>query len=222
MGAYKALKDLHPDYEIASVIGSSAGGMISLGIAAGGSFDELFNICRRMRRIPFDRTIKSVDELTPEKLTQYSEIRKKLQKALHDYGLVCNEVFDLLVDEVLNNDVIEKLFEILSAENESIGEMLKLEVNQEVIEQNCCSQRVVGHERGIRLLSYYGLLEGRLLLGKELEEIGLTILKQFLQRAFENNPEQFRKVFNDSYLSKSFGFLAGSLTMKEFYDLSGV
>jgi len=39
MGAYKALRDMHPDYQIGSVIGSSAGGMISLGIAAGGSFE---------------------------------------------------------------------------------------------------------------------------------------------------------------------------------------
>jgi hypothetical protein len=56
-----------------------------------------------MQRIPFDRTIKSVDELTPEKLRQYAEIKAKLKRALHDYGLICNEVFDLLMDEVLTS-----------------------------------------------------------------------------------------------------------------------
>lgn len=110
---------------------------------------------------------------------------------------MCNEVFDLIVDEVLNNDVIEKLFEILSAENESIGEMLKLEVENDVVEEGCCSSKVIGHERGVRLLSYYGLLEGRLLLGRELEEVAITILKQFLQRTLSNNREQFLKVLGN-------------------------
>lgn len=117
MGAYKALKDLHSDYQIGSVIGSSAGGMIALGIATGGSFEELFGICNKMQNIPLDQTIKTVEELTPDRLLKYAEIRSKLKRSLHDYGLVCNEVFDLIVDEVFTPEVIEKMFEILSADN---------------------------------------------------------------------------------------------------------
>ena len=66
------MADLHPEYKIGSVIGSSAGGMIALGIAAGAGWEELYGICHRMQRIPFDRTIRSVDDLTPEKLRHYA------------------------------------------------------------------------------------------------------------------------------------------------------
>lgn len=61
LGAYKALRELHPDYQIKSVIGSSAGGMISLGIAVGATPNELFETCKRMQQIPLDRTVKSID-----------------------------------------------------------------------------------------------------------------------------------------------------------------
>lgn len=71
----------------------------------------------------------------------------------------------MVVDRVLTSDVIEKIFEILSAGNESVGEMLKLEVEEEIVESGCCYSRVIGHQRVFRLLNYYGLLEEKLLAG---------------------------------------------------------
>jgi hypothetical protein len=45
--------------------------MISLGIAVGATPDGLFEVCKRLQHIPLDRTIKSIDDLTPEKKAYY-------------------------------------------------------------------------------------------------------------------------------------------------------
>lgn len=62
-----------------------------------------------MDNIPKDKTIKTFRDITPEKAHDYNDIKIKIRRALHDYGLIQNHILDLLVEEVLKNDVIDKM-----------------------------------------------------------------------------------------------------------------
>jgi hypothetical protein len=79
-------------------------------------------------------------------------------------------MFELLVSEVLTDDIIEKVFEILGATNESIKEMLTMEAESPEEEEGCsCCTRgnvVPARERVNRLVNFYGLLDAKLLSGR--------------------------------------------------------
>jgi enterochelin esterase-like enzyme len=67
VGAYKALIDLFPNTYIRSLIGSSAGGMISLAVSAGLSIDEIIGVVISLVEMANDRVIKQVKDITLEK-----------------------------------------------------------------------------------------------------------------------------------------------------------
>jgi predicted acylesterase/phospholipase RssA len=64
VGAYKALIDLFPDTYIRSLIGSSAGGMISLAVSAGLSVDEIIGVVMSLVETANDRVIQKVEDIT--------------------------------------------------------------------------------------------------------------------------------------------------------------
>jgi hypothetical protein len=67
VGAYKALIDLFPNKYIRSLIGSSAGGMISLAVSAGLSMDDILGVVLSMVETASDRVIQHVEDITFEK-----------------------------------------------------------------------------------------------------------------------------------------------------------
>lgn len=66
VGVYKALKELHKNTPINSVIGSSAGGILALAISSEMSPDAISNLCLEMNTIPGDKHYKTDLEITPE------------------------------------------------------------------------------------------------------------------------------------------------------------
>ena len=56
---------MYDDILVKSIIGSSAGSMIALAIAAGATPTELVDIFKEMDNIPKDKIIKSYRDITP-------------------------------------------------------------------------------------------------------------------------------------------------------------
>jgi len=59
VGVFKALKELHKNTPINSVIGSSAGGILALAISTEMSPDDISELCLRMDTIPKDKYFKN-------------------------------------------------------------------------------------------------------------------------------------------------------------------
>ena len=152
----------------------------------------------QMLNVPKDKPIKSFRDITPEKSYIFNDIKIKIRRALHDYGLIENHLLDLLVEEILHPDVIDKLMEVLCGSNESLREMFSMEVEEVVEEQSACCWRPAIHRKEVKtkLLNYYGLIEGKLLAGKEIEKIATNTLVTFLDKKFNENPERVMKVLN--------------------------
>ena len=64
MGVYKALKELHRNVPIGSIIGSSAGGILALAISTEMDPNAITNLCLRMDTIPKDKLYKNESEIT--------------------------------------------------------------------------------------------------------------------------------------------------------------
>ena len=100
IGAYKAIKETYPSRKLKSVIGSSAGGMLALAMCAGVKLEEIVGIVTGMDKIPKDKLIRDVGDLTEEKKEHYSKIINQIRGFLHDYGIVHNKIFDIIRNEI--------------------------------------------------------------------------------------------------------------------------
>jgi esterase/lipase len=122
--------DLNPKAKVRSIIGSSAGGIIALAISTGATTERLIEICNDMNKISRDRTIKTVANLTPEKINHYNRIKNNLRQLLHDHGIMHYKMYDMLAGQVIDDEVIDKVFdtiiEVLADGNESLKVMLSL------------------------------------------------------------------------------------------------
>lgn len=78
------LKD--KNMKIASIIGSSAGGIIALALAADCSIQELKEHCNKMTTIPTDTTVTHKRE--GEERRDIPSIKADLLSAIRDFGLV--------------------------------------------------------------------------------------------------------------------------------------
>lgn len=58
VGVYKALKDMHPNVPVKSVIGSSAGGILALAISSEMDPEDIKTLCLKMDTIPKDKLFK--------------------------------------------------------------------------------------------------------------------------------------------------------------------
>ena len=58
VGVYKALKDLHRDVPIRSIIGSSAGGILALAITTEMQPEDIVSLCLNMDTVPKDKLYK--------------------------------------------------------------------------------------------------------------------------------------------------------------------
>lgn len=71
IGAYKALRDMHPHLIIKSVIGASAGSIIALAISTGVTPERLTEFFKELDKMSTDVTLKRVSDITPQKDKQY-------------------------------------------------------------------------------------------------------------------------------------------------------
>lgn len=65
VGVFKALRKLHPNTPISSVIGSSAGGILALAISSNMPPKDISDLCYKMDSIPKDKYLNSETEITP-------------------------------------------------------------------------------------------------------------------------------------------------------------
>lgn len=112
-GAYQALKDLFPNRPIKSVIGSSAGGLISLIVSGGLEISDAVEAWCTLSEVSQDKLIKSIDDLTPERLAHYNQIIEKIGQFLHDHGILTKNIFDVIREDMMKEDLIEKILEVI-------------------------------------------------------------------------------------------------------------
>lgn len=161
IGAVQALKDMSPGVEVKSIIGSSAGGIIALALAAGCPSDELVNHCKQMATIPKDTTVVTRAEID---VNQINRIIESLRKALVNYGVLPESAL-YIVDGLFNERGIEAILKVVSTLMDGIGEMFDLTENGST-----------------KKINYYGLLLARLLKGEAVQSIALDIIQNYLKK----------------------------------------
>jgi hypothetical protein len=51
---------------------------------------------------------------------------RKIKLFLHDHGLLTSRMFDLIVNETLKEDVVDKIFQVLCGANDTLRIMFSL------------------------------------------------------------------------------------------------
>lgn len=200
LGAYQALRHLYPNTPIKSIIGSSAGGMLALAMAAGASVSELKAVCEDMVDVPRDRTVMTLDEAKNQEAYLHN-IRLNIRDLLSSLGIIHESMFDILADSIFTDEVLDKLVKFLyffSGKNESVRQMFTIDVEEEetVRGDGCC--RATSEKRKVhkyRLINMYGLLEGKLMSGRKIEEIALKIITTFLKLQYKECPQEILRIF---------------------------
>lgn len=144
-------------------MGSSAGGIIALAISTGINPIEVEHICYTMNQIP------SNDRFDFIKDDQKIGALMNIGKLLNEYGLVNNKIFMQLVQFLRkpeHKDIEEKIVNVLDAVSPTIGQILKLVVENE-------------NDKQVKL-NLAGLLgEGALMKGDAIYTIGSQCLIRY-------------------------------------------
>ena len=67
-----------------------------MAMCTGVKLDEIVEIVSAMDQIPKDKLIRNSEDLTEEKLEFYSNIVSQMRSFLHDYGIIHNNIFDII------------------------------------------------------------------------------------------------------------------------------
>jgi len=128
--------------EIKSIIGSSAGGIIALAMAARCETSELIDHCKKMTEIPRDTTIKfaGVDEM--------DDVKDSLWKLMDNLAIIPHTKRGLFDDLFKDKGFVEALLTWLGS-FAGIDQMFDIQIGDRK-----------------RKLNYYGLLIGHLLAGE--------------------------------------------------------
>lgn len=103
--------------------------------------------------------------------------------------------------------------------------MFSMEV-EEIKEESsgCCFKKpIITKTVTTKLQNYYGLLEGKLMKGKEIEQISARIIRRFIENRFKERPEFVKQTLGLSSDNEFYGRIEKiclHLTMNQFYILS--
>ena len=128
---------------------------MALAMCTGIKLDEIVDIVSTMDKIPKDKIIRNLEDLTEEKKKEYEQTINHIRNFLHDYGIVHHKIFDLLRKEIFTESLIEEIFSYLFADNESLKEMFTIAVPH---------PNIKGFSKP-QITNYYGLLEAKLMRG---------------------------------------------------------
>ena len=70
------------------MIGSSAGGLLALGISTEMKPEAISELCLKMDKIPADKYFSNEGEITPEDEKEYQSHINKIKCLLHNYGIL--------------------------------------------------------------------------------------------------------------------------------------
>lgn len=181
-----------------------------------------------MDQIPKDRTVRTEQSITPEILKYCNDVKAKIRQVLHDHGILQTNIYDLLANEVIDDEVMDKLLDTITGDNESLKMMFSLEKNVPVYSKDGLfkRKRVIGMTRKDILVNYYGFLMGNLLTGEEVINICKTVLSKLILETFANNREVFFRTIGvrPNYIMVVDQFeadrIALQLTMRQYYILT--
>ncbi len=182
MGVYKALRELHGNIPISSVIGSSAGGILALAISSGMDPKDISKLCLEMDAIPNDKHFSKEEEITEEMQKQFNHLLEKIKALLHNYGILESTIFDQIRESIGDVETDNKILNVLEKINPSVAQLFSLELKKPVeVSRGLFSKPDIYTKR----FNYYGLLMAGMMRGGAVEDIAASCMISFLQKHFD-------------------------------------
>lgn len=211
VGAYQAIKQQRRGLKpipISSIMGSSAGGIIALAVSTDINPYEVQKVCYKMGAIPTNYRIDRKFLLGPEGRFHNNEAGLQaeenkmidlINEALSEYGIIHRSSSRQLRDFIRNIDkdklalLFQKLVEYLLAKNQSMGQIFD-------------SRQLETYK-----FNYLGLLlEGALMRGEAIYDIGLEVLVKFMLKNEDKfRSEEYKDKLGNTHFAELSAFVAG-------------
>lgn len=162
----------------------------------------------------------------PEIVEQCNEIKSNFRKMLHDHGILQMEMYDLLEKRVFDDEVMHKLIDTVTGDNESLKMMFTIEKDLPNPKFNPFKRKIVGPTKKDMLVNTYGLLLGNLLNGEEVIKICQKVISKLILETFKTKKDVFFRTIGvrPNYVmimdQIEADRIALQLTMRQYYILT--